>query len=338
MNIENENTELDDLQVEAEDDLEVVIDESDEEELEGAAPEADDADEDEESEPASEAEPEVEPEAEPEGEEDAELASMPSKFKKRLDREIRLRDQIRNERDQIKTAAVQVAQIAKQKDDEVLQLRKQNAALQRQFAETLDYAYERDISMKASELRKAREDGNYDDELKLQGELDQLRFQHNQVRQAKTTLPDPEKIVPTQSAPQAQQPAPQAQPQREPPAPQAIKWLESNKTWFANPKFAGHKAFALSTDMQLVAEGYDKHTADYYKELDRRIDEAFPTLRKKGKPTSSPVAPAVSSPARATSSRVIKLTKSDLTNMRMFGLDPSNKEHLREYARNKRAA
>jgi len=310
------------------DDFEVVIEET-ETDAEVEAPAEDEVDE-----PADE--DAEEPTGESQSEEDAELASMPAKFKKRLTREIRLREQIIQEREQIKAQAVQVVNFAKQRDDEVTHLKKQNAALQRQFAETLDYAYERDITMKASELRKAREDGDYDVELKVQGELDQLRFQHNQVRQAKVNLPDPEKVVATQPAQQA--PQQQQAPQHAPPAPQAVKWLERNKAWFANPKFAGHRAFALAEDLQLVREGYDKTSDEYYTELDRRVDEAFPSLRKKGKPTSSPVAPASSSPARNTPSNVVKLTKADLSNMRAFGLDPSNKEHLREYAKSKRAA
>ena len=333
MSTENEVIEdqfEDDNEVVVDEDLEVVVDESDEGE-EAEAP-AEDADDEEPVEDVDEA-----PAEEPQSEEDAELASMPVKFKKRLEREIRLREQIRGEREQIKTAAVQVAQIAKQREDEVVTLKKQNAALQRQFAETLDYAYERDITMKAGELRKAREDGDYDAELKTQSELDQLRFQHNQVRQAKVNLPDPETFV-AQPQLQAQPQAPQQQaPQQQPPSPLAIKWLERNKTWFVSPKFNGHRAFALAEDSSLVREGYDKNTAEYYEELDRRIDGAFPTLRKKGKAVSSPVAPASSTPASNQSSKVIKLNRADISNMRAFGLDPSNKEHLREYARSKRA-
>jgi hypothetical protein len=114
--------------------------------------------------------------------------------------------------------------------------------------------------------------------------------------------------------------------------------LEKNQAWFANKKYAAHRAFVLQEDANLVEEGYDKHAPEYYKELDRRVDRAFPTLRKKATKSHSPVAPAASSPSRNTSSKTITLKKADLQNMRTFGLDPNNKEHLREYARSKRAA
>lgn len=343
MSTETENPvgQLDDeLEVVADDDLEVVVDESDEGDTDEAASEDNQEGTDEpeasaEEDPAEESAPEA-----TETEEDEELASMPAKFKKRLTREIRLREQIIAEREQIKTAAIQVAQLAKQREDEVVTLKKQNVALQRQFAETLDYAYERDISMKAQELRRAREDGDYDAEIKIQSELDTLRFQHNQVRQAKTTLPDPEAVVapaPQVAAPQQQAPQ-QPQPQRQPPAPLAVKWIDNNKSWFRNPKFEEHQAAVLRIDAKLKAEGYDPNSKDYYEELDTRVDALFPGLRKKVKPKGSPVAPAGNAPASNTSKKTITITKADLNNMRAFGLDPTNKEHLREYARNKRAA
>ncbi len=340
------NTELDELDTDVggeqepllDEDFEVAVAATDDEESEAPAEDSDSS----EAEEAGEAAPPAADDAVAETDEvDAELAAMPDKIKKRFQREKRLRDTIISEREQIKSVAVHAAQLAQQREGEVLSLKKQNAQLQRQFAETLDYAYERDISLKNNELRKAREEGNYDAETKLQSELDTLRFQHNQVKQAKTTLPDPDKVVAPPAQPQAQaapqqgQPAPQ---QRPPPAPLAVKWLDNNKSWFQHPKFRGHKAFVLAEDAALVAEGYDPKSKEYYEELDRRIDSNFPTLRKKGKQTSASVAGVGKAPASNVSSRTITLTKADLANMRAFGLDPTNKEHLREYARNKRAA
>lgn len=322
----------------ADDDIEVVIEsdepeveaEADTEESEGvdaaeAAPEGEDTDE-------AAAAPEVQ-------EADPELESMPVKFRKRLEREQRLRNTIIGEREQIKAAAIQAVQIAKQRDEEVQALRTQNAALQRQFADSLEYAYERDITLKAAEVRKAREDGNYDAELRAQGDLDALRFQQNQVRQAKMSLGNTP--APQQAAPQPmQQQMPQQpqQQQRPAPAPLALKWVQKNRAWLDNPSFAGQRAFAIAEDSKLVAEGYDKNSPDYYAELDRRVDTAFPTLRKRAPSRGgSPVAPATSVAAKK-AGKQITLTRADLANMQRFGLDINNKEHLREFARSKRAS
>ena len=311
------------------DDIEVEVDDSDEGDAEIPATEED--------QDVSEEEPDSEPEEAAGDEEDTELQAMPDKIKKRFMREKRLRDEIINEREQIKDVALRVAQVAQQRESEVAQLRKANAQMQRQQADTLEFAYEQAIQIKASELKKARDDGEYDGELKAQGELDKLRFQQNQIRESKRTLPDPDKIeVP---APQAFQQPQQPARRPEPPEPQAVQWIERNKKWFNNKEFAGHRAFVLAEDQKLVDEGYNKKKPSYYKELDRRVDQAFPTLRKRTAPRNgSPVAGVSSSPASRTSSKTIKLNKADLRNMRMFGLDPANKEHLREFARSKRTS
>jgi hypothetical protein len=314
------------------DDIEVVVDESDESD-----------------EPAAEevaAEPEAEAVAEdavPEDDEDAAdavaMEGASEKTKKRFLREKRLRQEIIAERDRVRDVAIRVAKLAKERDDELVAVKKQNAVIQRQFAETLDYAYDKDIALKAAEVRKAQEAGDFDAELKAKGDLDTLRYQQNQVRQAKASLPDPEKV--TSAAPQPQPNAaaqPAAPAQRPAPAPLAVKWLGANKVWFNNPKFEAHKDFVLSVDKKLIREGYDPKSTDYYTELDARIDAAFPTLRKSAAVVRSPVAPAGNAPASNRSRKTITLTRADLANMRRFGLDTANKEVLREYARNKRPA
>jgi hypothetical protein len=139
MTTENEQSlseldQVDDLDVQDDlntDDIEIVVDESDEPEVE-ETPDAEEAQaEPEEAAPEETASAEEEP--------DTELAAMPEKIKKRFAREKRLRDTIIQEREQIKSAAIQVAQFAQQREDEVVSLKKKNAALERQFIETLDY-------------------------------------------------------------------------------------------------------------------------------------------------------------------------------------------------------
>lgn len=331
------------------DEFEVVIDEGDVAEVELADAPSDDEDdavEDTDDAADSEAAAGDDSDAPTAAEEDdeGEVAEPDDEpLPKRFAREKRLRDQIIAERDQIRDVAVRAVEVVKQRESEVEALQRQNAQLQRQFAETLDYAYDKDIAIRVEALRRVREEGDYDAEIKLQSEIDTLRFQQNQVRQAKAGLPavDPN-IVSQSQQPQAQprqqaefQPPPAA---KEPPAPLAVKWLERNRSWFAKPENAGYQAFTLAEDSRLAAEGYDKNSPEYYRELDRRIDKAFPHLRRKPQAARSPVAPAASAPASRTPSNVVKLTKTDLSNMRSFGLDPTNKEHLREYARSKRSA
>jgi len=284
--------------------------------------------------------------------------AYPEPIKRRIKREIRIRKAAEANFEQAKGVAQQIAAIAQQREDdgkakdvEIAQFKRSNATIQKQYADALDFAYDQSIQIKAGGLRKARDEGDYDAELKLQGELDGLRFQQNQVKEAKRKLPDPNTIaIPkAQVAPAAPaQAQAQADPanvrvalaQGKPPSPLAVKWLDGNKLWFNSPKFSSHRAFVLAEDSKLVREGYDPGGAEYYKELDKRVDGAFPTLRKKpAAPVGSPVAPAASggAPPRSSSKHVIRLGRSDIANMQRFGLDPSNKAHLRQYALSKGA-
>jgi len=279
---------------------------------------------------------------------DAELEAAdkayPEPIKKRIKREIRIRKRVEAEFEQVKEAAIQVAQIAQERETEVATVREQLKALQRTHAEVLEVTFDKEIQIKSGALQKARADGDYDAEMKAQSELDTLRFQQNQVREARRNMgtAPAKKADDTPTPPAAGTPA-AAKPAANPPPPKAVAWVDKNKTWFRQPKFSGHTQFVLGVDQQLVKEGYDKNSDSYYEELDRRVDEAFPTLRKAPVKTVSPVAPAAAgggaaAPTKPAGKRSITLTKADLENMRTFGLDPSNKAHLQEYARNKVAA
>lgn len=281
---------------------------------------------------------------------DAELEetdkAYPEPIKKRIKREIRIRKRVEADFEQVKDAAIKVAQLAQDREAEATSLRNELQNLRRQHAEVLEVTFEKEIQITSSKLRKARDDGDYDAEMKAQSEIDQLRFKQNQVREARRSLGEPQAQPAAQPQGQAQpqaQPQPQGQqPAARPPAPQkAVQWVEANKSWFQNPKFAGHREFVVGVDRQLRREGYDQNTDEYYKELDRRVDEAFPTLRKApaGAGSTSPVAPVLSGGSRSVGGkRSVTLTSADFDNMRMFGLDPTNKAHLQEYARNKEAA
>lgn len=337
MSIEENQIEQTDVALE-DDDFEVIVDD----EADGEAPVESEGGEIGEAKPIepetpAEAEP-VEAESHEDEDLDEEVKGYSKQVQKRIFREIRLRKKVEEEANQLKVVVSKAAEAVKSKDNELAQVRERMYQLELNHVAVLDHAFDTQITLKAKELRAARENGNYDDELKLQGELDQLRFQQNQVREAKRGMesrPAPKAdAAPQQAAKQqAQASAPQVNPV-------AQKWLAKNQSWFNNPKFAAHKQFTLAVDAQLTAEGYNQQTDDYFAELDRRVDEAFPTLRKKpavAKPTTPPVAGAVQA-APSSNKNAVRLTRADLDLMSKFGLDPKNKEHLREFAKSKRAS
>lgn len=328
------------------DDLEVVI--ADEEPAPESEPAAEPAA------PAAEAQPAEEPAAAADVT-DADLEesdkAYPEPIKKRIKREIRIRKRVEAEFEQVREAAIQVAQLAQSREQELNAANQALKNLQRQHAEVLEVTFDKEIQLKSAELRRARDSADQDAEFRLQGELDGLRFKQNQVKEARRNMGSaPEQPAAPQPAaqPAAAAPQPAAQPTaaKNAPAPGAVKWIDANKSWFLNPKFAGHASFVRGVDQQLAKEGYSPQSQDYYVELDRRIDEAFPTLRKAAPTTATTTSPVAAVPngaaapraAAAGGKRSVTLTKVDLANMQRFGLDPNNKEHLMEYARNKRAA
>ena len=360
MAVENQETTLDDALNEGAEDLgfpneetgdtdfEVVVDEQAEDGAEeGAAAEEGTAEEGAAApEAAAEGEQAAEGAEAAEGEADfVELETAPPAFRKavkaRWEREKRLRAQIIGERDQIRDAAVQVANIAKQREQELTTVKTQMLELQRQHAEVLEVTFDKEIALKSREMRAARDNNEYDTEQKLQGELETLRFQQNQIKEARRNIPatPAASATPTTAAPAASEPAgAQPAPAKKPLTPAAAKWVANNKVWLESPKFAGHREFVVGVDRQLQREGYLPTTDEFFKELDRRVDEAFPTLRKKpATPPRPPVAAVGGGAQSAPGKRTVTLNKADLENMRKFGLDPTNKAHLREYASNKAA-
>lgn len=327
----NESTLFDGEDMDA--DIEVIVDDTEEPEKEdsAAAPIV---------EPAETAEP-LDPADTSVTDADLEAGdhAYPESIKKRIKREIRIRKKAQDDGEQIRAAAVQAVQYAQAKEAELVTAKEQVRNLQKQHADVLDLAFDKDIQLKRLALKSAREEGRNDDEMVIQGEMNTLQYQQNQIRDVKRTLANTVEPLATQQ--QQQQPAPQptAQPQREPPAPLAVAWIDRNKIWFNNPEYAGHKHFVLGVDAQLIKEGYDKHSPTYYAELDKRVDKAFPVLRRSmGAGTAPPVAPVGAGGSKVVAKGSVRLNRDDLANMRRFGLDPTNKQHLREYAVNKRSS
>lgn len=129
--------------------------------------------------------------------------------------------------------------------------------------------------------------------------------------------------------------------------PGAKAWMAQNR-WFNDPRFQKETAYARLVDQQLDLEGFDKNSPKYYEELSNRVQAKFKEIGRPMQPRAERrdeggggPAPAVHQPSRPntptrTSGGKVVLTSSDFANMRRFGMDPKNKTHVVEYARNKR--
>lgn len=133
---------------------------------------------------------------------------------------------------------------------------------------------------------------------------------------------------------QAYQPQPQQQVQEEvKPTSEALGWHDQNK-WYGdseNEENLQATQFAYFTHFNLINEGFEPDSEEYYNELDTRVFRIYPTLqgdsiaeKKEDRPAVQRVASASSAGRQQTqgSKRGVKFTQSELQRLR--GLKPHN--------------
>jgi len=128
-----------------------------------------------------------------------------------------------------------------------------------------------------------------------------------------------------------QQPAPQTADQAQAqavakPDPKAEEWAGRN-VWFGKNKVMTYAAMGLHEE--LVEEGFDATTDEYYTEIDKRIAKSFPQQGNQPRPAQK-VASAVRT--SATGRRTVKLTPSQVAIAKKLGVP------LEEYAKHVKEA
>ena len=149
----------------------------------------------------------------------------------------------------------------------------------------------------------------------------ELAIQKEKVKIAKQKQ---EQSVQQQSVQQVQ---PQAQPSE-----QALEW-KANKKWFGDqtdPNNVQATQFAMFTHYNLINEGYEADSDDYYQELDSRIYKVYPGLesgeveQKEGRPAVQRVASASVGSRQKTQGKKNGVTFSKAEVERLRGLKPHN--------------
>ena len=119
-----------------------------------------------------------------------------------------------------------------------------------------------------TKLSRARESGNFADEVEAQKEIARLGYEEARLEEARAlqaALPKEEpKIVPNFEQRQ----------QTSTPDPRAEQWAANNK-WFGTDTAMTYTAFDLHKKL-VDEEGYDPQSDEYYAEIDKRIRLDFP--------------------------------------------------------------
>ena len=174
-------------------------------------------------------------------------------------------------------------------------------------------------------LKQAVEAGDVEKQVEAQEKIGQLAIEKERLRIRKNRL---EQQSAQEEKPEVEDAIKMADPQAQPaPDPKAQEWAADNK-WFGTDKAMTYTAMSFHDD--LVAEGFDATSDEYYNEIDRRIRKEFPQkFEDQSKPRQT-VASAVRK--SASGRRTVKLTPSQVAIAKKLGVP------LEEYARHVKEA
>lgn len=250
--------------------------------------------------------------------EDEEIAEYSESVKKRINKlTFKVREAERREK-----AAIEYAQNVQQ------ELTKTNATLSIKDENLYDEYSARVKSQLGSaedRYKKAHDIGDTDAMLESQKDVAKLAVELESLDRVKPTRVSQAKENEVEVA---QKPIQQRAPsQPATPDPQAQKWASDND-WFGSDLAMTTSAFAFHKQL-VEQEGFDPSSGDYYREIDKRMVESFPT--KLGK-VSQNVQEIVAGSSRGTrrgtkKGRTVKLTASQVAIAKKLGVP------LEEYAK-----
>jgi len=248
-----------------------------------------------------------------------ELDQYTKKVSKRINKK---NQQIRAEKDR----AEQAERMVVERDAEIMALRNHSS----QLNQNLFIAEEQSVQAKeqqADELyKKAVTSGDAELMSKADTLKSDLSIQKEKLRVAKNrqTTQVQQPIQPQMAQQQPQQPAPSRE---------ALDWSEKNP-WYGdqeNAKNAEASQYAYFTHFNLINEGYEPDSNDYYEELDTRVFNVYPNMgsdkkakTKDGRPTVQRVTSASVGSRQKTQGKKNGVTFSKSEVERLRGLKPYN--------------
>lgn len=252
-----------------------------------------------------------------------ELEEYSDKARERLKQYKKVWNDERREKDAARREQQEAINAANQILEENRRLKATLKTGEEEYLSTMRYAADRDLEMAKDRYKQALE--SYDNEkvIEAQQELTEATLRADKAKNFRPTLQDAENEV--------QLPQTQARPQNAAPDGKYANWVSRNESWFQKDPEMTQAAFGLH---EKLAQQYGTQyigTDDYYKRIDTTIRKRFPEAfqdapdddddsadSKPQRKTSTVVASA----RRSTAPRQIKLTATQAALAKKFKLTP----------------
>jgi hypothetical protein len=265
--------------------------------------------------------------------ENEDLDEYSEKVKKRLSQMKRIYHDERREKERALREKEEALRFAQLREQEFRELRKRADIDKKAMLDHALNAANMELSVAKEKLKQAYDAGDSELITTAQEALTDSKLRIQNIQRIKPTLQNQEAGV--EQAQQVQATQPVAQPKADP---KAEAWREKN-TWFGEDEEM--TALALGLHEKLIRSGVDPNSDEYYRRVDdtmrKRFPEAFEDADEDEKPQTSqaqkparPSKPAtVVAPAtRNTAPRQVRLTPTQVAIAKKLGL--SNEQYARE--------
>ena len=249
-----------------------------------------------------------------ETEEDPSLADYSEKVQKRIKKmTFQIKEAERRER-----AAVEYAKGLKNKYESI---EKKFEDTDTNYLKEYDARIESEREKAKAELKNALDNNDTDQILEAQDKLTKLAVEKEKVSMSLADKETKKKEVESQPAEQAtEQPQPQI-------SQRAQDWASENE-WFGSDRVLTSAAMGIHED--LLGEGIDAESDEYYNQINKRMKEYFPqkfATSTEEKTKAAPVQNVASVSRRSGGRKSVKLTKSQVVIAKKLGVP------LEEYAK-----
>lgn len=212
--------------------------------------------------------------------------------------------------------------IAQQLVQENQKLKKNVSIGEKAYVGSTKHAYERELQLAKQDFKQAYDSGDSEKVTTAQERMLKAQVALQQIASFRPTydeeaLQEPQNVVNNDpkgqwSVTPAEAPAPQVDPK-------AVSWKEKNP-WFGQNRVMTSMAFGIHED--LVSEGVDPTSDEYYARIDKEMRRRFPENFDDNRDSRRTKATVVASAKRSTAPKKVTLTTTQVSIAKRLGLTP----------------